>query len=151
MNLRLRVLFCDHLSLMRGKILPSEKITDGGTRFCQSTFGVHFDKDLLPSPGSNMLNGLPDMVLEWNNADIRESWLDNTKVVLGDLFDVTGQPLGCCSRGALKRAVSAWKDEGFSPKIGIELEAYAFVRDDDRWVPYQAPGDYVYGTGPFAD
>ena len=50
MTNRLRALFCDHLSIMRGKYLPGSKATDGHPRFCQSTFGVHYDRDLLPSP-----------------------------------------------------------------------------------------------------
>ena len=49
MNTRLRALFCDHLSIMRGKYLPGSKIGDGYTRFCRSNFGVHYDKDLLNS------------------------------------------------------------------------------------------------------
>jgi len=73
MSNRLRALFCDHLSLIRGKYLPTSKMGDDTTRFCRSTFGVHFDRDLLPSPGSMMLEGLPDMELRWRGADIRDS------------------------------------------------------------------------------
>ena len=47
---RLRAVFCDHLSIMRGKYLPGSKIGDDETRFCRSVFGVHYDKDLLPAP-----------------------------------------------------------------------------------------------------
>ena len=42
MSDRLRALFCDHLSLMRGKYLPASKIGDNETRFCRSTFGGAF-------------------------------------------------------------------------------------------------------------
>jgi glutamine synthetase len=149
---RLRAVFIDHLSLMRGKYLPASKIADSETRFCQSTFGVHFDKDLLPSPGSKMMEGLPDMELRWSAADIRDSWHDSTKIVLGDLFDTDGAPLGVCPRGALRRAVAAWEAKGLTPKVGIELEAFAFERNDDgEIVPYDAPGAVVYGTGPTTD
>ena len=48
---RLRAMYCDHLSIMRGKHLPNSKIADGSTRFCLSTFGVHYDRDLLDAPG----------------------------------------------------------------------------------------------------
>ena len=75
---RLRAIFCDHLSLIRGKYLPVSKIGDGETRFCRSTFGVHFDRDLLPSPGSMMLEGRPDMELRWKAADIRRFPLSST-------------------------------------------------------------------------
>lgn len=149
---RLRAIFCDHLSLIRGKYLPASKIGDHETRFCRSTFGVHFDRDLLPSPGSMMMEGLPDMELRWRGADIRDSWHEGTKIVLGDLYDHEGDPLEVCPRGALKRAVAAWEARGLSPKIGIELEAFAFQRaEDGSLVPYDAPGAVVYGTGPTTD
>ena len=149
---RLRALFCDHLSLMRGKYLPPSKIGDDETRFCRSTFGVHFDRDLLPSPGSMMMEGLPDMELRWKAADIRSSWHDNTKIVLGDLYDQTGEPLEVCPRGALKRAIAAWEERGLTPKVGIELEAFAFQRNEEgNLVPYDAPGAVVYGTGSTTD
>ena len=36
--------------------------------------------------------------------------------------------------------------------VGIEMEAYIFQRDaDGAWVPYDTPGAFVYGTGPFSD
>ena len=152
MKERLRALFCDHLSIMRGKYLPNSKIGDDETRFCRSTFGVHYDKDLLPAPGAMMMEGLPDMELRWKGAEIRDSWERATKVVIGDLYDHEGAPLPLCPRGALKRAVADWQAKGLSPKVGIELEAFVLqANDQGRLVPYDAPGGVVYGTGPFAD
>jgi len=152
MNDRLRALFCDHLSILRGKYLPASKIGDNDTRFCRSTYGVHYDKDLLPAPGAMMMDGLPDMELRWKGEEIRDSWERKTKVVIGDLYDQDGEPLPMCGRGALKRAVAQWGDLGLSPKIGIELECFALVANEQgRLVPYDAPGGVVYGTGPFTD
>ena len=152
MNDRLRAVFCDHLSIMRGKYLPHSKIGDNETRFCRSTFGVHYDKDLLPAPGAMMMEGLPDMELCWQGDDIRECWESGTKIVLGDLFDTDGAPLPMCPRGALKRAIAAWEAKGLTPKVGIELEAFAFIHNDDgKLVPYDSLGAVVYGTGPFTD
>lgn len=152
MNTRLRAVFCDHLSITRGKYLPASKIGDNDTRFCRSTFGVHYDKDLLPAPGSMMMEGLPDMELRWHGDDIRDSWETDTKIVIGDLFDTDGAPLPLCPRGALKRAVADWEAHGLTPKVGIELEAFAFVHDaDGTLIPYDSFGGVVYGTGPFTD
>lgn len=149
---RLRALFCDHLSILRGKYLPASKITDASTRFCRSNFGVHYDKDLLDAPGAMMMQGLPDMELHWQAENIRDSWDRNTKIVIGDLYDTEGQPLPLCGRGALKRAVADWQAMGLSPKVGIELEAFALVADENgRLTPYDTPGAHVYGTGPFSD
>jgi len=137
---------------MRGKYLPHHKIGDDSTRFCQSVFGTHYDRDLLDAPGSLVSGGLPDMTLTWRHDDIRESWEPATQIVLGDLFDEDGAPLALCPRGALRRAVSAWEAKGLTPKVGIELEAFALQADENgRLQPYDAPGGVVYGTGPFAD
>jgi len=54
---RLRALFCDHLSIMRGKYLPHHKIGDEATRFCQSVFGTHYDRDQPDAPGSQVSGG----------------------------------------------------------------------------------------------
>ncbi len=152
MSERLRAVFCDHLSIIRGKYLPASKISDSETRFCRSTFGVHYDRDLLPAPGAMMMDGLPDMELRWTADTIRDSWHQDTKIVIGDLYDDAGAPLPMCPRGALKRAVDAWEARGLTPKIGIELEAFALVIDDDGSLrPYDTPGAVVYGTGPFSD
>ncbi len=149
---RLRALFCDHLSILRGKYLPNSKIGDGDTRFCRSTFGVHYDKDLLPAPGAMMMQGLPDMELRWRAEDIRHGWERSTKLVLGDLYDQDGVPLSLDGRGALKRACAAWGERGLTPMVGIELECFALVANEQgRLVPYDAPGGVVYGTGPFTD
>lgn len=152
MNTRLRAMFCDHLSILRGKYLPNSKLGTDSSRFCRSTFGVHYDKDLLDAPGAMMMQGLPDMELRWDDADIREGWERATHVVLGDLYDDGGNPLGLCPRGALKRAVASWAARGLNPKVGIELEAFALQADDTgRLRPYDTPGAVVYGTGLMAD
>lgn len=150
-NERLRVLFCDHLNLARGKYLPIKKASSGSTRVCQGTFGVTYDKDLIPAPGSKVLDGLPDVEIRFREEDIRDSWYPDTKVVVGDLYE-DGQPFGACGRHALKKAIADWNALGLDPMVGLELEAFAFQqRDDGSLVPYDTPKSYVYSTGPFAD
>lgn len=149
---RLRLLFSDHLSLARGKWLPATKIGDGSSRFCQGTFAVTYDKELVPAPGGKMMEGLPDMDAVYQAADIRDGWEPGTKVVLADLYETDGKPLGLCPRSALKHAIKDWEALGYRAKVGLELEAYAFVRNaEGRIVPYETPGAYVYGTGPMVD
>lgn len=150
---RLRSFFCDHLSIMRGKVLPEEKIGSGYTRFAQPNFAVHYDKDLIiDAPGTECMNGLPDMELRWQARDIRQGWEPHTRVVVGDLFDRHGEPVAVAGRHALRRAVADWQRHGLTPMVGLELECYAFTRaDDGNLKPYDTPGGAVYGTGPFAD
>jgi glutamine synthetase len=149
---RLRLLFCDHLSLARGKYLSASKIGDGSSRFCQGTFALTYDKEMQPAPGGKMLEGLPDMDAVYRAADIRQGWEPNTKVVMADLYETNGNPLGLCGRSLLKRTVKEWQELGLTPKVGLELEAFAFQRDENgKLVPYHTPGAYVYSTGRLAD
>ncbi|QEX23023.1 glutamine synthetase [Hypericibacter adhaerens] len=149
---RLRLLFCDHLSIARGKYLSAGKIGDGASRFCQGTFALTYDKQMQPAPGGTMLEGLPDLEAVYKEADIRPGWEPHTKVVMADLYETNGNPLGLCGRSLLKRTVKEWQALGLTPKVGLELEAFAFQRDENgRLVPYHTPGAYVYSTGRLAD
>lgn len=152
MGERLRLLFCDHLNLPRGKYIPERKIGEGESRFCRSTYAVTYDKDLIPSPGAMMLEGLPDMIARFDQADIRPGWEEGTSVVAASLFDADGAPLPMCGRGALQKAIGDWQARGLTPKVGIELEAFAFQKNDTgQLVPYDTPSAFVYSTGMFAD
>jgi glutamine synthetase len=150
---RLRLLFCDHLSIARGKYLPNEKLSsNGSSRFAQALYGVHFDRDLLPAPGARMMDGAPDMQAVYTKADIQKGWDENTRVVVGDLQNWDGSPLPMCGRTALKRAVKDWGSLGLKAKVGLEIEAYAFQREADGSLkPYDTPQSYVYSTGQFSD
>ena len=152
-NDRLRLLFCDHLNLARGKYLPASKmLSDGSSRFAQALFGVTYDKDLIPAAGSRFFDGAPDMQAVYKVAEIREGWEPNTKTVVGDLQEADGSPLPMCSRTALKRAVADWQALGYRAKVGLELEAFAFQKEPDgKLTPYNTPGSYVYSTGRLAD
>ena len=151
-NERLRIFFCDHLNLARSKYVPFKGASNGEARFCQGAYAVTYDKQLIPAPGSKMLEGLPDMVAQYQGSEIREGWFQGDHVVISDLLESDGSVLDLCGRSTLKRISSEWQSEGLTPKVGIELEAFAFVRDDSgHWVPYDTPGAFVYSTGPFTD
>ena len=148
---RIRVLFCDHLNLARGKYLPRAIAESGSARHCVGVYAVDYQRALLDAPGSGMREGLPDMEAVFDVDRVRPGWEPGTGVVVADL-EREGQPLGLCGRGALKRAVDSWRGKGLFPSIGIELEAFVFQRDPDGgWVPYDTPGAYVYGTGTAVD
>ncbi len=148
---RLRILFCDHLAIARGKYVPL-KATSGGARFCRGTFGVTYEKELIPAPGAMVMEGLPDMEAVYTAEDIRPGWQPYTQVAVGDLKANDGSPLPMCGRSALKRAVADWQALGYAPMVGIELEAFAFqIEADGSLKPYDTPAAHVYATGPFAD
>lgn len=149
---RLRVFYCDHLAIPRGKYITLKAGQGGGARFCRSTFGVSCEKELIPAPGAMVMEGLPDMEAVYSAQDIRPGWQPFTQVAIGDLKANDGSPLPMCGRSALKRAVADWQALGYEPMVGIELEAFAFqIEPDGSLKPCDTPGAHVYATGPFAD
>jgi glutamine synthetase len=149
---RLRLLFCDHLAIARGKYIPLRARKAGGAKFCRGTFGVTYEKELIPAPGAAVLDGLPDMEAVYSASDIRPGWQAFTKIAIGDLKANDGSPLPMCGRTALKRAAADWKTLGYDAMVGIELEAFAFqIEPDGSLKPYDTPSAHVYATGPFAD
>ena len=147
-----RVLFCDLHGLPRGKYIPA--VTSGQESqkvgFAQGAFSVSLDRDLLTVPGTNILEGIPDMELVLEEEK-HISWQPNTRIRLGNLY-AKNAPYGLCGRGRLEETIKELAKLDLAPMIGIELEAYAFEKDDDgTWRPYNTPGALVYGTGPSND
>ena len=148
---RIRVLFCDHLNLARGKYVPRALAEAGTLRHCIGVYAVDYERALIPAPGSGIPEGLPDMEAAFDLDRVRPGWEPGTGVVVADL-EKGGQPLALCARGALARAIAAWQQADLTPFLGIELEAFVFERDSSGdWVPYDTPGAYVYGTGAAVD
>ena len=143
---RIRVLFCDHLNLARGKYVPRALAESGSLRHCIGVYAVDYERTLIDAPGSGMREGLPDMEAVFDLDRVRPGWEPGTGVVVADLAK-EGQPLALCARGALARAIAAWQQVDLAPALGLELEAFVFERDSSgNWVPYDTPGAYVYGT-----
>lgn len=148
---RIRVLFPDHLGLARGKYVPPYYLHDHGSRFCITLFALTFDRTMTPAPGARLLEGLPDCDLHVNPERIRPSWQKDTGVVVGDLY-FEDEPLKIAPRYVLRKAVNDWEALNYTPKVGIELEAYV-MQPNGRggWEPWNTPSAYVYGTGPGVD
>ena len=147
---RIRVLWPDHLNLARGKYLPA-RLAERGTRQCVTLFSLNYDRDMVPAPGAMLLEGMPDLETIFDLADIRPGWEDGVGVVVGDL-QRHGKPFDIAPRTVLRNAVGAWEELGYSPKVGIEYEAYIMEPDGSGgWQPYDTPGSMVYGTGRLCD
>jgi len=148
---RIRVMWPDHLGLPRGKYLPI-RLADKGTNHCVTTFALGYDRSMIPAPGGYLLDGLPDIHCGFEADEVRPGWDDpHTGVVVGHL-SLNGEPYPVASRHALQRAVAQWQDLGYSPKVGIELEAYVLEPDDaGGWRSWSTPRSFVYGTGRLAD
>lgn len=147
---RIRVMFPDHLGLARGKYLPIEH-AERGTAHCISLFALGFDREMTPHEGSHMLSGLPDFEVSFSRDAVKPGWEPDTGVVVGDLSR-QGRPVEMSPREVLKQQIAAWRELGYDPRVGLELEAYLFEADgEEGWRPISTPGAYVYGTGRAVD
>jgi glutamine synthetase len=148
---RLRVLWPDHLGLARGKYVPA-RLASHGARHCTGVWALGYNREMEPgTTGSNYYDGLPDMVARFEPAAIRPGWEDATGVVVADLEE-NDQPVAVSPRAALRRAAAAWAERGYSPVVGIELEAYLLEPDGaGGWRPLDTPGAFAYGTGAAVD
>jgi len=147
---RIRVLWPDHLGLARGKYVPVDQL--GRVRHCTGTWALGYSREMVPgAPGSHFFEGLPDMDAKIDESEIRPGWEDRTGVVVADLEE-RGEPVAVAPRSALRRAIAAWEERGYSPQVGIELEAYLLEPDGSGgWRPLDTPGAFVYGTGTAVD
>ena len=147
---RIRVLWPDHLGLARGKYLPA-RLAHKGTSHCVTVFALGYDRSMVPAPGAYLLEGLPDMQVSFDEADVRQGWDDGaTGVVIGNA-SMHGEPHPVFSRHALSRAVAEWEAMGYTLQVGLELEAYVFSGGLASPMPYATPGSMVYGTGVGSD
>ena len=148
---RVRVLFADQLNLARGKYIPASFAAKGAARLCLGAYAVTYQRQMIDAPGAGVGAGLPDIEAVFDPQALRPGWEPDTDVAVADL-KLDGETAGLCGRSALKKAIDEWRELGFDPMIGIEGEAYIFQRDENGdWVPYDTPGAFVYGTGPFTD
>ncbi|MEZ5233255.1 MAG: glutamine synthetase family protein [Acidimicrobiia bacterium] len=148
---RIRVLWPDHLGLARGKYIPA-RLASRGVRHCTGVWALGYDRNMTPgTPGSNLEGGLPDMDATFDVGDIRPGWEPGVGVVVADL-QRHGDTVAVSPRAALRKAIADWQALGLTPMVGIELEAYLLEPDGHGgWRPLDAPGSFVYGTGPSVD
>jgi len=148
---RIRMLWPDHLGLARGKYVPSS-LAPNGSAFCVTTFAMAYDRDLIPAPGSHMLDGLKDVHGTIDESTLRPSWEDDrTGVAVADLT-LAHKPYAVSARNALARAIDDWAELGYSVKAGIELEGYLLEPDGHGgWQRFANPRSMVYGTGTLGD
>ena len=120
---RIRVHWPDHLGLPRGKYLPA-RLAAQGTNHCAAVFGTAYDRELVPAPGSFLLDGLPDVTARFERDDVRPGWEDDHTGVAVGHFTMHGEDFVYAPRYALQRAVADWRVLGYNPQVGLELEAY---------------------------
>ena len=148
---RIRLLWPYDLGIPRGKYLPVH-LAEKGTGHCVTTFGLGYDRSMIPAPGSYLLEGLRDVWATFDPAELHPGWEDDATAVAVAHLDFEGAPYTFAARHALQQAVAAWEDLGYRPQVGIELEAYVIQEGaDGGWERWKTPRSFVYGTGRSAD
>lgn len=103
-----------------------------------------------PFPGAHH-ESFPDVEARFDVEAIRPGWERGTGVVVASISK-NGEPIELAPRSILKRVVGDWRELGYEPQVGFELEAFLFEPDGQRgWQPIHTPGSYVYGTGTAVD
>lgn len=148
---RIRLLWPGHLNMARGKYLPAAT-AEAGTAHCMALFSQDYDGTMDPAiPGTGLLEGLPDIDARFAPDAIRPGWEPNTAVAVADV-SYEGGDVQMAPRPAVKRAIKAWQDLGYTAMLGIELEAYLMQPNEQGgWERVPTPGHHVYATGPAGD
>jgi glutamine synthetase len=146
---RVRFLWPDHLGLARGKYLSSARAAEGSNH-CVALFSLQLNREMIPFPGAHH-ESFPDVEARFPTEAIRTGWERDTGVVVASISK-DGVPIELAPRSILERVIGEWEEVGYSPVIGVELEAFLFEPDGSRgWRPIHTPGSYVYGTGTAVD
>ena len=146
---RVRFLWPDHLGLARGKYLSAARAAEGSNH-CVALFSLQLNREMIPFPGAHH-ESFPDVEARFPTEAIRPGWEKDTGVVVASITK-NGVPVELAPRSILERVIGEWEEVGYSPMVGIELEAYLFEPDGNRgWSPIHTPGSYVYGTGTAVD
>lgn len=146
---RVRFLWPDHLGLARGKYLSAARAAEGSNH-CVALFSLQLNREMIPFPGAHH-ESFPDVEARFSVDDVRPGWEKDTGVVVASISK-DGVPVELAPRSILERVIGEWREAGYTPMIGLELEAFLFEPDGDRgWNPIHTPGSYVYGTGTAVD
>jgi glutamine synthetase len=147
-NRRVRVMWTDLNGLAHGRYVP-EALLDRHGHHAVTTLTMNIERDILPVQGYSGDVGYPDMSSVPVVESRRPGWEPDTDVVVADL-EFHHQPLEIAPRSVLKRAVEAWRQRGFEPLLGFEMEFYVLAPDADApggFGPAPNPSHRVYGVG----
>jgi len=151
---RVRVQYPDLLGSSRNKVIPLrllEEAAEDGLNFCISVLAVDHAGDMPPGTGLADEVQYRDMQAVPDLATLRPvPWEESTAVCLADLwFD--GEPLPCCPRGLLKRAIAEVEKRGYTVACGHELEFFLLRPGGSGYEQYAPRPGLVYRLDPAVD
>ena len=128
-----RVIYSDLHGIPRGKDVPIgefDRAADHGLAFCAAIMGT----DLRHTPVVGGEEGYPDLIAKPDLSTLTlVPWEPGVAWCLADLHPAEGNDhVPADPRGAVRRAVEAFEELGYSPIVGPELEFFLCVRDEAR-------------------
>ncbi len=150
----IRVDFCDHYGINRGKGVPAERfshVIDEGIHCALPTFALDLAGNVAQGTGIAEEVGYSDMTAIPDLTTFRViPWEENTARVIADLY-FEGEPLAISPRNILKKIVKEYKNKGMRPIVGSELEFYIFEKKNGQWEYYADKPSMVYTMNPLVD
>ena len=147
-NRRVRVMWSDLNGLSHGRYVPRTRLHEHG-HHAVTTLTMSINGDIVPIAGYGPDVGYADLSTVALAESIRPGWEADTDVAIAAL-EYLDAPLALCPRGALQRAVDAWRALGYEPQLGYEMEFYVMQPDAHApggFGPLHLPSHRVYGVG----
>lgn len=128
---KIKFAFADIDGILRGKIIDTEKFTDGlqdGYGFCDVVFG--WDSNDACNNNIELTGwhtGYPDRPAKVDLSTFRTiPWQDNIPLFLADFSNPDGTGLPACSRSLLKKISAECESMGYHPEFAQEFEWFNF-------------------------
>lgn len=141
---RFRLFWTDLNGVTRGSSLSTaalETARTEGVNFANAvselTLGGRTLKEGAYSSATGDMVAVPDV-----RTVVPLDWRADEAAVFADLETVDGEPFPLCGRSALRRVVADLGAEGYTPKVGIEVEFSLLAPGPDGWVPFSSRSSY---------
>ncbi|MBQ6641762.1 MAG: glutamine synthetase [Saccharopolyspora sp.] len=122
-----------------GRRVPAERfpgILECGVEICTCAWAWDVEQsfDLIGAgvlAVCSMHHGAPDVALIPDVGTLRRAaWLQGVAICMADpVWPTTGEPLDISPRVLLKKELARYRDMGYSPQAGTELEFYLFANN----------------------
>ena len=128
---KIKFAFADIDGILRGKIISTEKFTDGlqdGIGFCDVVFGWDSNDSCYDnSQLTGWHTGYPDKPARIDLSTFRTiPWQDNIPFFIADFSEANGSTMPACSRSLLKKITAECEALGYHPEFAQEFEWFNF-------------------------
>lgn len=145
-------MWSDLNGLSHGRYIPERRMGEHG-HHAVTTLTMSTSREILDVEGYSADVGFPDLSTVPLAETRRPGWEIDTDVAIAEL-EFHHQPLELSPRNALRAAVDAWRELGYEPQLGFEMEFYVMQADEAApggFGPLRIPSHRVYGVGTGGD